>query len=105
LDADIADKASAFSAASIARSSASDIFGIGVPDFSKSIPLRTLERQESGASGGAVFMHSFGVWFVYEIRCYKSTAGGVFSLIFSQTSVRPVNISTLEVCSFHGRIA
>jgi hypothetical protein len=38
----------------------------------KSIPLRKLERQESGASGGAVFMRSFGVWFVYEIRCYVS---------------------------------
>jgi hypothetical protein len=38
----------------------------------KSIPLRKLERQESGASGGAVFMRSFGVSFVYEIRRYMS---------------------------------
>jgi hypothetical protein len=31
-----------------------------------------LERQESGASVGAVFIRSFGVWFLYEIRRYKS---------------------------------
>ena len=38
----------------------------------KSIPPRKLERQEGGASVGAVFIRSFGVWFLYEIRRYKS---------------------------------
>jgi hypothetical protein len=38
----------------------------------KSIPPRKLERQECGASVGAVFIRSFGVWFLYEIRRYKS---------------------------------
>jgi hypothetical protein len=38
----------------------------------KSIPPRKLERQEGGASVGAVFIRNFGVWFLYEIRRYKS---------------------------------
>ena len=38
----------------------------------KSIPLRNLERQEGGASVGAVLIRSFGVSFLYEIRRYKS---------------------------------
>jgi len=38
----------------------------------KSIPPRKLERQEGGASVGAAFIRSFGVWFLYEIRRYKS---------------------------------
>jgi hypothetical protein len=33
-------------------------------------------------------MRSFGVSFVYEIRCYKSTAGGISSLIGSGRSLR-----------------
>jgi hypothetical protein len=37
----------------------------------KSIPPRKLERQEGGASVGAVFMRKFGVWFLYEIRRYR----------------------------------
>jgi hypothetical protein len=38
----------------------------------KSIPPRKLERQQGGASVGAAFIRSFGVWFLYEIRRYKS---------------------------------
>jgi hypothetical protein len=38
----------------------------------KSIPPRKLERQEGGFSVGAVFIRSFGVSFLYEIRRYKS---------------------------------
>ena len=38
----------------------------------KSIPPRKLERQEGGGSVGAVFIRNFGVWFLYEIRRYKS---------------------------------
>jgi hypothetical protein len=39
---------------------------------SKSIPPRKLERQEGGFSVGTVFIRSFGIWFLYEIRRYKS---------------------------------
>jgi hypothetical protein len=38
----------------------------------KSIPPRKLKRQEGGFSVGAVFIRNFGVWFLYEIRRYKS---------------------------------
>jgi hypothetical protein len=33
---------------------------------------RKLERQEDGFSVGTVFIRSFGVWFLHEIRRYKS---------------------------------
>jgi hypothetical protein len=38
----------------------------------KNIPPPKLERQEGGFSVGAVFIHSFGVSFLYEIRRYKA---------------------------------